>query len=76
MMKGTSPTAVSSPGLSTSAEYKTELNKWNYQQKVKADEMTDSINLVIDPRMRNDVRYDAIKVKNSYANERSSGRYA
>ncbi len=38
-------------GITTSAAYQNELVKWNYQQKVKADEMSDSINLVIDPRI-------------------------
>ncbi|MCB4755416.1 MAG: FecR domain-containing protein, partial [Elusimicrobia bacterium] len=38
-------------GLSTSAAYKTELLKWNYQQKIKATEMSDEINLVVDPRI-------------------------
>jgi hypothetical protein len=38
-------------GLGTSADYQNELLNWNYQQKVKATEMSDSINLVIDPRI-------------------------
>jgi hypothetical protein len=38
-------------GLASSADYQNELVKWNYQQKVKATEMSDSINLVIDPRI-------------------------
>jgi len=44
------PTSAFS-GIATSAAYQNELVKWNYQQKVKADEMSDSINLVIDPRI-------------------------
>jgi hypothetical protein len=38
-------------GISGSAEYQSELNNWNYQQKITASEMSDSINLVIDPRI-------------------------
>lgn len=38
-------------GLTTSAAYKNQLEKWNYQQKVKSTEMSDEINLVIDPRI-------------------------
>lgn len=44
-------------GITTSAAYKNELNKWNYQQKVTATDgdgnplMSDQINLVIDPRI-------------------------
>ena len=38
-------------GLSTSTAYKNELLKWNYQQKVKSTEMSDEINLVVDPRI-------------------------
>jgi hypothetical protein len=38
-------------GLSNTAAYQKELLKWNYQQKVKASEMKDEINLVFDPRI-------------------------
>jgi hypothetical protein len=44
------PTSVFS-GLSNSAAYQNELVNWNYQQKIKSTEMSDEINLVIDPRI-------------------------
>lgn len=43
--------ASSFDGLATSESYKNELVNWNYQQKVKSTEMSDEINLVIDPRI-------------------------
>ncbi len=49
--KGNIAKASQFDGLSTSAAYKNELNKWNYQTKIKADEMSGEINLVIDPRI-------------------------
>lgn len=36
-------------GLVTSAAYQNELQNWNYEQKVKSSEMSDEIDLVIDP---------------------------
>lgn len=48
---GQTATNADFAGIATGAAYQNELLKWNYQQKVKGDGMSDEINLVIDPRI-------------------------
>jgi FecR protein len=47
--EGQMATSEDFSGVSTSADYKNELNNWNYQTKITATEMSGEINLVIDP---------------------------